>query len=521
MFARYAGGLRGYLKHPLDQEDCRRLLERQVADREESFVRLLELGVYANRTSPYRRLLEHAGIELGDVRAMVVSVGVEETLEKLYDSGVRVTLEEAKGHAPVRRPDLEFATEPRHFDNPLLAGQYEARSGGSRSAGRRTLVDLDGIGAENAHWPVFHEAFGVANAPTAVWVPAPPGYGGLWNVLARARLGKVTERWFSHNAIGRRATSLRDALLTRTTVLAGRLWGPGIPMPEHVPLDDAEPVARWLTDKAEAGTPAALITYPSSAVRVCGTARELGLDISGTFFMVGGEPFTDDKARAVAAVGARAASNYSMTELGMIGSPCATPIAPDDVHLLPFRVGVVQRSRTVDPSGEQIGALFLTSLLPTAPKLMLNVESGDYGVIEERTCGCPFGALGLSRHLRGIRSREKLTTEGMTFLGSELIELVERTLPKRFGGQAADYQLVERETAGLRKVEVVINPRIGELDRIEVIETVLDHLRSKGRAQQMMAGIWRAGETLELVRRQPHVTSGGKVLPLHASPKYS
>ena len=515
MFMRYAGGLRGYLKEPLDRDDCRRLLERQVALREDSFARILELGVYANRASPYRRLLDHAGVELGDVRAMVANSGVEGALEQLYDAGVRVTLDEVKGREPVRRPGLEFAADARDFDNPLLARHYEARSGGSRSAGRRTLVDLAGIGSENAHWPVFHEAFDVVNAPAGVWLPAPPGYGGLWIVLARARLGQVTERWFSHSEVGRDGSGLRDALLTHTTLLAGRLWGPRIPIPEHVPLDDAAPVARWLADKARAGKPALLVTYSSSAVRVCATAREQGLDISGTFFMVGGEPFTDDKAGVVASVGARAACHYTMTELGMIGSPCAAPIAADDVHLLGFRVGVVQRPRTVGTSGEEVGTLFLTSLLPTAPKLMLNVESGDYGLIEERACGCPFGALGLTRHLRGIRSHEKLTTEGMTFLGSELIELVERTLPERFGGQAVDYQLVDRETAEPPKVEVVVSPRIGELDRSAVIETVLGHLRSKGRAQAMMAGVWRAGETLEVVRRQPYVTSGGKVLPLH------
>src|SRR5687767_12079990 len=111
MFLRYAAGLRGYLKRPLTREDCRRLLDCQVAQREESFLLILELGVYANRVSPYRRLLEHAGIEFGDIRAMVAEEGVEVALERLYNAGVNVTLEEVKGRKPLRRPGLELATK--------------------------------------------------------------------------------------------------------------------------------------------------------------------------------------------------------------------------------------------------------------------------------------------------------------------------------------------------------------------------------------------------------------------------
>jgi hypothetical protein len=518
MFLRYAGGLRSHLKHPLDREGCRRLLEDQMSQRQENFLRILEQGVYSNRASPYRRLLEHASVELGDVRAMVADAGVQGALERLYDSGVYVTVEEVRGRQPVSRPGLEFPTEPHDFDNPWLAGRYQARSGGSRSAGRRTLVDLDGIGSENAHWPIFDEAFGLTHAPAAIWVPAPPGYGGLWNVLAHARRGKRIERWFSHSPVNRSPAGLRDRLVTRTTALAGGWWGPGIPMPEHVPADDPGPVARWLADLARAGAPALLVTYPSSAVRVCGAASNLGLDISGTFFMVGGEPLTSDKVAAVAAVGARVVCNYSMVELGMVGSPCAAPVAADDVHLLDFRVGVVQRSLAVGGDGSQVGAMFLTSLLPTAPKLMLNIDSGDYGVIDERDCGCPFAQLGLTRHLRDIRSHEKLTTEGVTFLGSDVVDLVERTLPQRFGGQPGDYQLVDRQGAEPPRVDVVVSPRVGDVDGAEVIEAVLAHLGSKSGAQRMMAGVWRSGGTLDVVRRQPQVTSGGKVLALHVAP---
>jgi hypothetical protein len=53
--------------------------------------------------------------------------------------------------------------------------------------------------------------------------------------------------------------------------------------------------------------------------------------------------------------------------------------------------------------------------------------------------------LGWTTHLRDIRSQEKLTAGGMTFLDTDLIRVLEEVLPARFGGAPTDYQLVEEE----------------------------------------------------------------------------
>ncbi len=101
-----------------------------------------------------------------------------------------------------------------------------------------------------------------------------------------------------------------------------------------------------------------------------------------------------------------------------------------------------------------MGALLFTTLLPTSAKVLLNFESDDYGVIlTERECGCPIGELGFERHLHTIRSYEKLTSEGMNFVGGDLLRLVEEVLPSRFGGGPPDYQLVEEEVDGLAEGE--------------------------------------------------------------------
>ena len=103
----------------------------------------------------------------------------------------------------------------------------------------------------------------------------------------------------------------------------------------------------------------------------------------------------------------------------------------------------------------------------------------------------------------------------MTFLGSDVIVLLDELLPARFGGQPTDYQLVEEEVDGVPKVGVVVSPAVGEVDERAVLETVLSALGAGPGYKSMMAEVWRDGETLRVVRREPYATAAGKILPLH------
>jgi hypothetical protein len=260
------------------------------------------------------------------------------------------------------------------------------------------------------------------------------------------------------------------------------------------------------------GKPAVLDTIVSSAVRVCREAKTRGFDISGTLFRLGGEPLTDAKTRLIAETGCRALCFYSITETSFVGAPCANPEAPDDVHLLTDKLAVLTRPKAV-PFGS-VNALIYTTLLPSSPKLMLNVESGDFALHSKRDCGCPMGRLGFKDHLRDIRSYEKLTSEGVTFLGTELLRLLEEVLPQRFGGAATDYQLVEAEEGELSRIFIVASPSLGAIDEGAVIELVLETLSTYpgGRA---MTEHWRQGNTLKVLRREPYRTESAKILPLH------
>src|SRR5574342_616555 len=456
---RYAAGLKGFLRETLNQDEATALVQTQLERRAESFLSILELAVYARPHNPYRKLLKHAQIELEDVARLVGQDGVEGTLVKLRDSGVYLTLEEFKGRGPVRRPGLEFTVRSQDFDNPLLVGHYAARTGASRGIGTRVLIDFDLLKQEAAyalHLLVAHKALG---RPIAVWFAAPPNSSGLKWAFRTTKFGCTPERWFSQSRTAGLSGDAKAAILAHYTYVASRLFGRPIPRPRFVPQEEAGVVARWLAAKKAAGEPAILVTSPSSGVRTCAAAAEHQLDIAGSLFIMGGEPFTPSKAGALARAGVQGVANYSMTEVGAIGYGCATPCDADDVHVFTDKMAVIQTEKGVGPNGPTVPALVLTTLSPSCPKLMLNTEVGDYALLEQRECGCHLGQLGLTTHVRQILSYEKLTSEGVTFLGSDLYRLVERVLPARFGGSSSDYQLVEEEENGLPRVSVVASPR--------------------------------------------------------------
>jgi hypothetical protein len=112
-----------------------------------------------------------------------------------------------------------------------------------------------------------------------------------------------------------------------------------------------------------------------------------------------------------------------------------------------------------------VDALLGTSLLTSGPKVLLNTESGDCCAMVRRSCQCLYGALGLDTHLMHIRSFEKLTVEGMTFVKTDLLRILEEIMPARFGGGSTDYQLVEEPRAGgLSGLTLTVSPHVGAVD---------------------------------------------------------
>jgi hypothetical protein len=199
-----------------------------------------------------------------------------------------------------------------------------------------------------------------------------------------------------------------------------------------------------------------------------------------------------------------------MTEVGRVGLACAAPASVDDYHVVQHQLAVVPGE---GPPGVP-GPLLFTTLSASSPKLLVNVDAGDDGLLEQRECGCLLGELGLTLHVTGVSGREKFASDGTHFLGAELLELVDHVLPRQFGGGPTDYQLVETEVNALPAIEIVVSPRVGDVDSGAVVEAVLGALGSGASHRRPMAEVWRDAKSLHVVRREPHETAQAKILPL-------
>ena len=194
---------------------------------------------------------------------------------------------------------------------------------------------------------------------------------------------------------------------------------------------------------------------------------------------------------------------------------CARPNDVNDVHLLEDAFALVTHPEPVAGFDVTVPSFNITTLLLTTPKIMINVISDDYGVIETRSCGCLLEAAGFTRHARGIRSYRKLTGEGVPLIGSDIVRVLEEVLPARFGGTPLDYQLLEHEDAGgLTRISLIVSPRVRIDDEQAVSAEFLRALRRQSLSADSAGSVWRHARTLKVVRREPIWTSGGKFNPL-------
>lgn len=323
-------------------------------------------------------------------------------------------------------------------------------------------------------------------------------------------------KWFS--PVDRKAfkPSFKNRMGTNYIVYVGRMFGSKWPRPEHISPDDAWRVARWMADAVKEQGGCCLNTYPSAAVRVCQAAKERGLDIAGAKFVGTGEPITKMKKTEIESVGAQIYISYGFTEAGLVSAACPKPIAVDDTHFLKDCFALIQRRREVLHAKLSVDAFLCTTLLPSTPKVLLNVESGDYGVIETKHCGCKFEELGLTDHIYNIRGFDRLTAEGMTFIGTDLVKIIEEVLPAKFGGASTDYQMLEEEDEkGHTRMSVLVSPEVGQVDEAELIGTILTELSRGKDTQRMMVEMWSRVGTLQVKRMRPFVTARGKLMPLH------
>jgi len=509
-FAGFLRGLPDFLREPVSLDEALSTMRLRLADRESAFLATIERGVFGNARSPYRKLFARAGCELADLRAMVRVHGLTPTLRRLREAGIYIGFEEFKGRQPIVRGEDVIEARPSDFDNPRARRYFPVSTGGSTGRPRRVLMDLEFLRTRVVSQLVMMEAHGLRGIPFAQWAEVPPGHG-LEALLVQSVAGDVADRWFAPVYDGRMASGARYRMATRATIAVARRCGKALPYPEPLHFDQAEVLARWAEEALQQRGRCAIRAHVSKALRVALAAEDRGIDLTGLTFSSGGEPATPAKAAAIRRSGARFIPNYFFMEAGPVGLGCPESPDPGDQHFMADHLALITAPRRVPPDGACVDAFHVTTLLPTAPKLLLNLEIDDYGTIETRDCGCLLGQLGLTTHLRGIRSFAKLTGEGVTLVGSDMERILEEELPARFGGTALDYQLVELEDErGLTRLALSVHPRLANVDEAALLDAVLSALSRTGDDGDMSRGMWRAAGTLQVRREPPQLSGRGK-----------
>lgn len=516
MYGHFLWGLKDFFRNPITLEEARSVVHRRLEEREDNFLRLIGTGIFSNPRSPYLPLMKIAGCEFGDTRNSVRDKGIEKTLLDLRQAGVYARFEEFKGREPMVREGKTFFVHAHDFDNPYLSRYYYVTSSGSTGAGTRIPVDLSHLAAQAPNLMLTYHAHGILDAPIAMWLGILPGNSGVNNILRLGRFGKYFQRWFTPITSEDLRPAIKYRLATHGVVMMGRLFKASIPRPERLRLDQAETIVRWASMTLKRTGSCVISGHPSLALRVCRAALEKGTDLTGATFIMGGEPPTPTKARIFTSTGARYVPCYYLSESGLLGTSCVEPKDENDLHFFKDMVALIQYPREISGTDIQVDAFNLTSLLTTTPKILLNVEIDDYGILEDRSCGCPLDALGFGEHVRNIHSFSKLTGEGVTLVGSEMIRILEEVLPEHFGGSPQDYQLMEEEDAkGFTRLNLLISPRVPITDNDEVIKKILEELGKTSVAADFARALWKQANALRIIRKEPVWTSGGKLMPLH------
>ncbi len=510
-YRRMASGIYSLLRTP-PYADPDGMIRFQMENRERHFLELAQRVIFSNPANPYYEMFRLAGCSYEDLVEAVHRDGLESTLASLHRQGVYLLHDEFKGKKPIVRSNREIAVSPDSFRNPLVKRGVETASSGSRSAAARTPKSTP----QRLHWEAYLSLgireFGVAGRAHLQLRPILPSGDGLTLSVSYSRLGCPVEEWYSTYA--RSLDSIHYQTATRALVWLARRFGERVPYPTYLPPNDYAPVVEWIARRVEQGVPCAVSCAPSPAVRVAAAAAEKGLDLRGTLFLVAGEALTDAKRRVIEAAGAEVYPRYPVSELGPVTWACRQMRTGNRGHLFHDSVAVISYRRVAPLSGIEVDSLLFTTLLPFAGLVLLNVEMDDAGILERTTCDCTFSRAGFTTQIRDIFSYGKLTGQAVTLVGTDILRVLEETLPARFGGGPTDYQLVEEDGATQARVILRVSRRVPLASCEAVRDCFLAELRRFPGGTGALR-IWRSTDALEVVHEDPVATRTGKVLPLH------
>jgi hypothetical protein len=271
-------------------------------------------------------VLKVAGCDYGDLERLVRQEGLEGALSILFRQGVYLTLDEFKGRRAVVRGSTTIDVNSAQLRNPGSVAHLLIYSSSSRGTPTAAWVDFASIREDAINTCLCWEALGGFGWRFAFWrlVGGAAVYGMLRHVVS----GVMPVRWFCQVDTSGSGMQRRYVWAARIMHWGSRVTGVRLPRPEHVPLEDPLPIARWMARVLRSGGTPYLNTFASSAVRLCQAAGEAGLDLRGARFGLGGEPTTTARLAQIRTTGAEAWPIYAAAEIGVIGHGCWSPPPP-------------------------------------------------------------------------------------------------------------------------------------------------------------------------------------------------
>jgi hypothetical protein len=510
----FAAALPKFFREQVTLREAKERIKTLLDTRAERFSELVRALIYDRPDSPYRKLLHHAGCEFADLQSHVRRHGLEETLVKLAGEGVYLTSDEFKGKTPLVRGGKSFRLSPADFERRDSSPGFTIQSSGTRNAPIKTFSPLEWRALQTLGTAVFYETHDLFSSVHAVYEPVIAGR--MLYILINGKLGIPIDRWFALNVAVHGAVEDRYHYLNaRLVAKIGNWFGSGIATPEYLNPGDVQPILAWISEKRRERRKCCLTTVVSNAARIARVASAAGLSLEGTTFHASGEPLTQFKREFIEKTGARVVLHYGPGGGNGTALGCGNSRFIDEVHVPQTMFTFVEHPRSLDYDGPSIHPLMLTTLHPSAPRFLLNVQNGDYATMVTRDCGCPLQEVGFTEHLHTIRSFEKFTSEGMNYFSTDLFALLENIIPSEFGGGPGDYQLVEEEdNAGQTRLTLLVHPDVGNLDEEKLLSRLYQGLAQGSRNNRFMSKIWLNAGTFRVRREAPHASARGKILPL-------
>ena len=154
------------------------------------------------------------------------------------------------------------------------------------------------------------------------------------------------------------------------------------------------------------------------------------VDISGSQLLVTGEPFTPTRQAVTKEAGVTALPRYSSSDVGFMGYGCEHGEVSDDVHLAADLLEMIQpRGSAGAPA-----ALYVTSLSPHAPNVLINVNVGDSAVLETRV-RMPSRRARLDDARAHDTQRRQAHRGWSNLLDVDIVRILEESLPRRSAAQ--------------------------------------------------------------------------------------